>query len=194
MTCVINPEYVFAVIIEGAIIQPNLPFPQFQCFFTSWSRYRDAWAYTPANVEPFMCTTIVYAFAQILDNRIALYDWKDEGNLIRDQFICGSMQFEMCRMLSLDNLRDLVALKRINPNLRIHLSVGGWTLSYQFKPMAIWPDSRLSFITSTVDFLRAYELDGIDVDWEYPEEPEKEMYTALITVRSSTVEYFTHCN
>ncbi|OQV12729.1 Acidic mammalian chitinase [Hypsibius exemplaris] len=147
----------FRPVSGTAIVQPDLPFPQIQCFFTSWSRYRDGWAYTPANVPPFLCTTIVYAFAQILDNRIALYDWKDE-----------------------DNLRDLVALKDINPKLRIHLSVGGWTLSWQFKIMASVPEGRQIFVNSTIEFLRTYELDGIDVDWEYPAKDERALFTSLL--------------
>ncbi|XP_055339760.1 chitotriosidase-1-like [Paramacrobiotus metropolitanus] len=137
--------------------EPDLPFPQFQCFFTSWSRYRDAWAFLPSNVDPFLCTTIVYAFVQILDDRIAYYDWKDEENLL-----------------------DLVELKKINPKLRIHLSVGGWTLSYQFKPMARSPESRQTFINSSIAMMRALDLDGIDVDWEYPEAEDLQVYMALL--------------
>lgn len=74
-----RPFRQLSIFSGSQILEPELPFPQYQCYFTSWSRYRDAWMYLPSNVDPFLCTTIVYAFAQILDDRVAFYDWKDEG-------------------------------------------------------------------------------------------------------------------
>ena len=65
--------------------------------------------------------------------------------------------------------------------------MGGWTLSYQFPIMAATADGRQNFVNSTVDFLRAYDLDGIDVDWEYPKIAETDTYTALLQVAGNTV-------
>jgi chitinase len=43
-------------------------------------------------------------------------------------------------------------------------------------------EGRQSFVNSTVEFLRTYDLDGIDVDWEYPEQEDRFAYTALLQV------------
>lgn len=66
------------------------------------------------------------------------------------------------------NLAALVALKAQNPHLKILVSVGGWSWSDYFSDAALTPDSRTRFVNSAVNFLRKHQLDGIDLDWEYP--------------------------
>jgi chitinase len=64
-------------------------------------------------------------------------------------------------------LARLRALKKTNPHLRILISVGGWTAE-GFSDAAASATSRNTFASSTVALLRAHQLDGIDIDWEYP--------------------------
>jgi chitinase len=72
-------------------------------------------------------------------------------------------------------------LKQINPNLRTHISIGGWgfndpqdpsgigTHTYQlFSQMAANESSRSQFIESLVNYARHFNFDGVDIDWEYP--------------------------
>ena len=55
------------------------------------------------------------------------------------------------------------------PNVKILLSIGGWTCCGYFSEMAASEAGRASFIQSCVDTLKAYSfLSGIDIDWEYP--------------------------
>ncbi len=67
-----------------------------------------------------------------------------------------------------ENFKVLIGLKAKNPNLKILVSVGGWTWSGGFSDMALTPESRARFIDSAVAFLRRYKLDGLDIDWEFP--------------------------
>lgn len=59
--------------------------------------------------------------------------------------------------------------KNLYPNVKIIISVGGWTRGQNFHAMAASTSSRAVFIQSVIDFLKKYPfIDGIDLDWEYP--------------------------
>ncbi len=66
------------------------------------------------------------------------------------------------------NLAALVALKQKNPSLTVLISVGGWLGSGNFSDMALTKQSRRLFIESAVKFIDRNQLDGLDIDWEYP--------------------------
>ncbi|ORY96657.1 glycosyl hydrolases family 18-domain-containing protein [Syncephalastrum racemosum] len=51
---------------------------------------------------------------------------------------------------------------------KVLLSIGGWTGSMRFSSMVASPESRKNFIDWNMDFIRDYETDGVDIDWEYP--------------------------
>ena len=55
------------------------------------------------------------------------------------------------------------------PDVKILLSIGGWTACGYFSEMALTAESRASFIQSCLDTLDAYPFfSGLDIDWEYP--------------------------
>lgn len=66
------------------------------------------------------------------------------------------------------NFAALNALKRQNPSLTVLVSVGGWLWSGNFSDAVLTAQSRKAFIDSVVAFIGKYELDGLDIDWEYP--------------------------
>ena len=67
------------------------------------------------------------------------------------------------------NLTTLVALKKINPELEVVVSVGGGGEgSAGFSDMAITPEGRRRFVDSAIAVIELYNVDGIDIDWEYP--------------------------
>jgi chitinase len=67
-----------------------------------------------------------------------------------------------------ENFAALNSLKHDNPSLTVLVSVGGWTWSGNFSDMALTKQSRRLFIESAVKFVSKYNLDGLDIDWEYP--------------------------
>ncbi len=88
------------------------------------------------------------------------------------------------------NFAVLDGLKRQNPQLKLLVSVGGWTWSGGFSDMALTEAGRRRFIDSAVRFVGKYGLDGVDIDWEYPGMPgmgnphrpeDAQHYTALLT-------------
>jgi chitinase len=66
------------------------------------------------------------------------------------------------------NFAALNALKQQNPSLTVLVSVGGWLWSGNFSDAVLTKQSRQAFIDSVVAFIGKYELDGLDIDWEYP--------------------------
>lgn len=66
-----------------------------------------------------------------------------------------------------EHLQRLRALKNVNPDLKIILSIGGWGAEW-FSDAALTPESRCRFATSAIDLVKTHQLDGLDIDWEYP--------------------------
>lgn len=86
-------------------------------------------------------------------------------------------------------LSKLNGLKQVNADLRILISVGGWTWSKNFSDAALTEASREKFANSAIAYMKRHHIDGIDLDWEYPGLPgagnthrpeDKENFTALL--------------
>jgi GH18 family chitinase len=54
-------------------------------------------------------------------------------------------------------------------NVQISISVGGWGWDAQFEELASKAESRTAFVENLKAFVDEYQLDGADIDWEYPD-------------------------
>lgn len=70
--------------------------------------------------------------------------------------------------LTPNDLVKLQSLKSKNPDLKVLVSIGGWMWSKGFSDAALTEESRLKFAKSCATFVEEFKLDGIDLDWEYP--------------------------
>lgn len=71
-----------------------------------------------------------------------------------------------------DVLRRLVtSAKKSGRGTKIVLSVGGWGGCYWFSQACSSASNRTKFVKALTDAVKTYELDGIDLDWEYPNSP-----------------------
>ncbi|KAI7851020.1 glycoside hydrolase superfamily [Circinella umbellata] len=55
-----------------------------------------------------------------------------------------------------------------NNNKSVSLSVGGWTGSLYFSSLVSTEESRQKFADTLVQTCVDYNIDGVDIDWEYP--------------------------
>lgn len=94
------------------------------------------------------------------------------------------------------------SLKLSSRNLRVVLSIGGWTYSqsghFNFVTDAA---KRTTFINSAVQLIEDYGFDGIDIDYEFPSTPAqgqgfadlmtglRTAFTALAAKKGDTVPY-----
>lgn len=64
-------------------------------------------------------------------------------------------------------LEALVAQKQNHPHLKVMIACGGWGAD-GFSDAALTAESRQKFVKSAMAFIEKYQLDGMDMDWEYP--------------------------
>src|SRR6266496_1487315 len=144
---------------------------------TSGSAARlDVLNYAFANVAPDATGNVV---CQLAD------EWADyQKPWSADQSVTGE-EVTWPRPI-LGNFQQLQALKTLYPNLKVVISLGGWTFSKYFSNAALTPESRQKFVSSCIDlFIKgnlpdpgwggmggpgaaAGVFDGIDLDWEWP--------------------------
>lgn len=75
--------------------------------------------------------------------------------------------FDGIRISGEDKLTALSNLKKQKPGLKVVLSIGGWG-SGRFSEMAADDNNRRSFVADCKRVMDQFNLDGIDLDWEYP--------------------------
>ncbi|KAB5588844.1 hypothetical protein CTheo_7709 [Ceratobasidium theobromae] len=130
---------------------PSCPTSQLQRkvgYFAGWINRAKCDQFWSKQVNPTHYTHIIYAFA----------------TFGRDMKITLSNQ-------DIEQLKDLVSRKETT---RMSIGVGGWTFSQEGQARSLFTDmistsaNRATFIQSVQSFISQYQLDGIDIDMEYP--------------------------
>ncbi|KAA0201540.1 hypothetical protein HAZT_HAZT005433 [Hyalella azteca] len=121
------------------------------CYFTNWAWYRPGIGkYTPDDIDPTICTHIVYGFAVL-----------DYSNLIIKPHDSWA---------DLDNnfYGKVTALKK--RGIKVTVAIGGWNDSAgdKYSRLVNNPTARRKFIEHVIEFITKHDFDGLDLDWEYP--------------------------
>ncbi len=66
-----------------------------------------------------------------------------------------------------NHLRKVVAQAQKH-DVKVLIAVGGWGWDKEFETLAADPAIRAKLAKRVAEFCATYQLDGIDIDWEYP--------------------------
>jgi chitinase len=171
-------------------------------YFVQWGIYRRD--YVPADIvdsgTAVRVDVINYAFAGISDSLecVSIDEFADFEKRFDASETVDGVADTVAQPLK-GNFNQLRKLKQIHPNIRVLLSIGGWTESARFSDVALSAASRARFVASCIDrFIygniapgvdASGVFDGLDIDWEYPgrcgatcdfREEDSENFTALL--------------
>lgn len=105
------------------------------------------------DIDPFLFTHIIFAYAKVDNYNLSMYKGED-----------------------VKPYRQLVALKEINPKLKILLSVQEGLFELLTGPK----DTLAAFYRQAIFFLREYEFDGLELSCNNPKFVEKKWITAFV--------------
>ena len=151
-------------------------------YFVEWGVYRRD--YHVKNIvtsgSANTLTAINYAFAGIGDDlRSKILDPYADYNKRYDADESVDGVADTVSQSLKGNFNQLKKLKVMYPNIKVLISIGGWSESDKFSDATL-PENREAFVSSCIDmFIRgnfdpangiveAGLFDGIDIDWEYP--------------------------
>ncbi|RSH88865.1 Endochitinase 1 [Saitozyma podzolica] len=166
-----SPRYLTNILGEGNGMQGKRNVG----YFVNWGIYGRK--FPPQQIPHQHLTHINYAFGNV--NRetgeVVLSDsWADvEIHYDGDSWNEPGTNLYGC-------LKAIYLLKKQNRNLKVLLSIGGWTYSPNFANIA-QPGWRAAFVSSAIKLVEDVGLDGLDIDYEYPKSPsDAQGYVSLL--------------
>ncbi|HET9932700.1 MAG TPA: glycoside hydrolase family 18 protein [Polyangiaceae bacterium] len=163
-------------------------------YFAQWGIYQRA--YRVKNIAESGAaaglTVINYAFGNVVNGACVMVSRAGVGDAFADyqksfaaeESVDGAADTWDQKLKG--NFNQLKKLKARYPNIKVLISIGGWTWSKGFSDAALTAESRAAVVKSCIDLYIRGDLpmldgdpaggpgaaagvfDGIDIDWEYP--------------------------
>ena len=126
------------------------------CYWASWAKYRaDEGSFGVTDIDPSLCTNIIYTFVG-MDHKTSSIKHLDPWLELSEN---GGFGF----------LEKVLSLKQSHPNLKISVGLGGFSEgSVKYSLMANDAAKRRIFVKSVINFLKKFQLDGLDFNWVFP--------------------------
>lgn len=130
-----------------------------------------------------------------MNRGISLVREEDARQLTHLYLAFGRIRDGVLDLYMLPDLPKIEQFRKWNPELKLVLSIGGWE-GDGFSPMAMTEEGRRTFARSCLETVERYNLDGIDIDWEYPcssvagiasDPRDKENFTLLLQALRDTL-------
>ena len=139
--------------------------PQYRnvMYYGDWSIWGGQSKFYPQHIPADQITHLNFAFMDF--NADGSLKWTDESAATGHPLDHPDVTYDD---LNGGILNGLKALKRMNPNLKIGISLGGWSKSGDFTAVAKNPTARKKFVKNVLAFIKYANMDFVDIDWEYP--------------------------
>lgn len=142
-------------------------------YFPEWAYKSEVQGYfNVSNLQWDSLTHIQYSFGMV-DPSTNKITFGDKHAAIEEDFKGYNLNFKG-KPVNLDptlpykgHFNLMQTMKKQYPNVNILMSVGGWGGSRGFYTMLDTDKGIETFANSCVDFIRQYNLNGIDIDFEY---------------------------
>jgi len=119
--------------------------------------YWATWHNTRSDDDAKYCSHYLFSFLALKDNKLQL---EESGHT--------------------EMIEYLLSKKTINPDIKVLVAVGGWAMGREpFEAVAKSAANIKAFTETSIEFLRKHNLDGLDIDWEYPQS--KTQFVNLLT-------------
>ncbi|KAL5286328.1 CHIA.2 family protein [Megaselia abdita] len=121
------------------------------CYYGTWSVYRQGEGkFAVSSIDPTLCTHLGYSFFGV----------EEDGTI---------KSLDKYLDIDLGNIKKVNELKKINPKLKTMAVIGGWNEgSAKYSIIANDVNRRKKFIDSALVFMKKFNFNGLDLDWEYP--------------------------
>ena len=133
----------------------------FGAYYPNWTQYRtDPYTFTPTHLKDAlsMYDYLVYSFGKFDPNTFVVSGTEDALGTIKDSGDAG--QIAAIRK---------AAITSGKPNFKLLFSIGGWSFPAAYWSLALsTPSNRDKLIKNCVKYLEDNNLQGIDIDWEFP--------------------------